>query len=431
MSVEAPGPRPPVPSPIAPDLDEQVRQQNALLAAGGLSLRLEVRGQRLGLRGPLPCRRGSGSHPVQRISLGLPASEGGLLQAQQQLRKLVQQLHQQRFLWSDWSRSAPKGRSSKPAAPSGELPVQSLAEDRSPCPAGSAVKEALEAFERRFHGEAPRQRNRAGTRTTWRSAYLPYLRRLEALAVQRDGGLSGDLLVEVMESYGSGSRSRQQCGIVLGALARESGILLPPDWRQRSAGYGLHRAQFRQLPSDDAILTLVERIPNPQWRLAYGLMATYGLRNHEVFFCDLSALAPGGDRVLRVLPTSKTGEHQVWPFQPGWVGRFELTRLAVDGGALPPVCTDLGRTTLQQVGRRVAEQFRRYGLPITPYDLRHAWAVRTIHIGLPDTVAARMMGHSVAIHTRTYHHWITRRDQQQAVDAALSRLRQSEPVGGR
>ncbi|MGA1482235.1 MAG: site-specific integrase, partial [Vulcanococcus sp.] len=46
---------------------------------------------------------------------------------------------------------------------------------------------------------------------------------------------------------------------------------------------------------------------------------------------------------------------------------------------------------------------------------------RTIHIGLPDTVAARMMGHSVAIHTRTYHHWITRRDQQQAVDTALAR----------
>jgi integrase len=71
----------------------------------------------------------------------------------------------------------------------------------------------------------------------------------------------------------------------------------------------------------------------------------------------------------------------------------------------------------------VAEQFRRYDLPLTPYDLRHAWAVRTIHIGLPDTVAARMMGHSVAIHTRTYHHWITRRDQQQAVDTALARAR--------
>ena len=67
------------------------------------------------------------------------------------------------------------------------------------------------------------------------------------------------------------------------------------------------------------------------------------------------------------------------------------------------------------------EQFRRYEVGFSPYDLRHAWAVRTIHLGLPDTVAARMMGHSVAIHTRTYHHWITHRDQQQAVNTALAR----------
>ena len=184
---------------------------------------------------------------------------------------------------------------------------------------------------------------------------------------------------------------------------------------------GLHRARFRQLPSDPQILEAILRIPNPGWRLVYGLMATYGLRNHEVFFTDVSALADGGDRVIRVLPTTKTGEHQVWPFHPEWVDRFNLRDLASNAAALPPVCTDLRQTTLQQVGRRVAEQFRRYDVPLTPYDLRHAWAVRTIHIGLPDTVAARMMGHSVAIHTRTYHHWITRRDQQQAVDAALAR----------
>ena len=154
-------------------------------------------------------------------------------------------------------------------------------------------------------------------------------------------------------------------------------------------------------------------------------MATYGLRNHEVFFSDLSALRDEGDRVIRVLPTTKTGEHQVWPFNPDWVERFDLLKLGREPQALPVISTDLRTTTLQQVGRRVTEQFRRYGLPLTPYDLRHAWAVRTIHIGLPDTVSARMMGHSVAIHTRTYHHWITRRDQQQAVDAALARQQAS------
>ena len=230
------------------------------------------------------------------------------------------------------------------------------------------------------------------------------------------------LLEQVLESYGPASRSRQQCGTALAALARHQNLSLPGDWGERAAGYGLHAAQYRHLPSDSQILEGLALIPNPSWRLAYGLMATYGLRNHEVFFTDLSALAPGGDRVIRVLPTSKTGEHQVWPFQPGWVERFGLEQLGENPQLLPQICRDLRRTTLQQVGRRVAEQFRRYGLPHTPYDLRHAWAVRTIHIGLPDTVAARMMGHSVAIHTRTYHHWITRRDQQQAVDAALARL---------
>jgi integrase len=376
-----------------------------------VGLRIERRGERLGLRGPLPRRQGSDGAAVQRISLGLPASEAGLAEAARQLRQVLAELQRQQFTWQRWGRPTP--------APAATAPEPKA----SPRPApGSPLEQQLQAFEQAFKADPGRRPNPAGSRTTWTAAYRPYLRRLAQAA--REGGerqLRTPLLEQVLESYPPGSRSRQQCSTVLGALAEHLELELPGDWRQRATGYGLHRAQFRQLPSDSQILQWQELIPNPAWRLAYGLMATYGLRNHEVFFCDLSALAPGGDRVIRVLPTSKTGEHQVWPFRPEWVERFELERLGRDPGLLPAVRTDLSRTTLQQAGRRVAEQFKRYAMPITPYDLRHAWAVRTIHVGLPDTVAARMMGHSVAIHTRTYHHWITRRDQQQAVDAALAR----------
>jgi hypothetical protein len=38
------------------------------------------------------------------------------------------------------------------------------------------------------------------------------------------------------------------------------------------------------LPSDEVIVEWYDRIPNPTWRYVYGIMATYGLRNHEVFF---------------------------------------------------------------------------------------------------------------------------------------------------
>ena len=449
-----------------PSLDAEIQRQNALLAATGVALRLERRGNRLGLRGPLPCRRGTGAHPVQRLSLGLTADAHGLEQARLQLRRLLQQLQQQRFHWEDWSqihakqpglaptaapqptgpaphrqnlgdpRSLPRRRQAsvpnqarrpgqrRPAQAAGPQGPQSGPVALSPWARGELAP-ILATYEHQFFADPRRRRSPAGSRTTWTSAYLPYLRRLQQAAGELGLPLTTApppwLLEQVLESYPSASRGRQQCGTSLAALASQLGIALPADWSERAGGYGLHVAQFRQLPNDQEILRWSERIPNPGWRLAYGLMATYGLRNHEIFFSDLSALASRGDRVIRVLPTSKTGEHQIWPFQPEWVDAFELPRLADSKGLLPPVRTDLGQTTLQQVGRRVAEQFRRYGLPLTPYDLRHAWAVRTIHLGLPDTVAARMMGHSVAIHTRTYHHWITRRDQQQAVDAALAR----------
>jgi len=382
------------------ELPSQLITANEELAAQGSRLRIEQRGQKLGLRGTLPCRDDRARQSVQRISLGLNADPKGFEEASQTARMVQRQLERGTFKWEDW-----RSQVIRPTASVAAL----------------APESAIERFQQAFFADPRRRRSPAGSKTTWTGAYQPYLRRLQAHAGHRT--IDANLLLKTLQSYDDGSRSRQQCATALAALARHLELVLPEGWRQEAGGYGLHRAQFRQLPTDRQILEAALLIPNPRWRLAYGLMATYGLRNHEVFFCDGHSLADGSDHVLRILPTTKTGEHQSWPFHPEWVERFGLLELADNPKALPMVTTDLKHTTLQQVGRRVSEQFRRYELPITPYDLRHAWAIRTIHIGLPDTVAARMMGHSVAIHTRTYHHWITRRDQQQAVDAALARHR--------
>jgi len=396
------------------DLSADLTTINASLQAEGCRLRIEQRGQRLNLRGPLPCRTTGGKQRIQRLSLGLSANHDGLQEARQLLQLVDLQLRRNQFDWRQWTQAATSG--SAGCATDSDEGSNPAGKTRSP-----SLEHLLDDFEDSFFRDPQRRRSPAGSRTTWSSAYRPYLRRLRDLSMKHQRVLDSDLLSLTLASYADGSRSRQQCATSLAALARHCGIPLPDNWRAEAGGYGLHRARFRQLPTDPQILEAVLAIPNPSWRLVFGLMATYGLRNHEVFFADLTSLAAGGDQVLRVLPTTKTGEHQVWPFHPDWVERFQLGPLGTDPTLLPTICTDLRRTTLQQVGRRVAEQFRRYDLPLTPYDLRHAWAVRTIHIGLPDTVAARMMGHSVAIHTRTYHHWITRRDQQQAVDTALAR----------
>ncbi len=355
-------------------------------------------GGRINLRGPLPSKKSANQLKVQRISLGLIADENGLKEAEKLLQLVLMQIKHGQFDWKHW-RATEKVKTNKP----------------------DNIIQSIKSFESNFFLDPIRNKSQAGMKTTWQYAYLPYLRRLIKIANKKDQTLNIELLLETLKSYSENSRSRKQCGTALGAFARHLELQLPEDWGAQASGYGLSQTRFRALPSDSLIKEIWRMIPNPSWKLAYALMATYGLRNHEIFFCDLSCLAKDGDKILRVLPTTKTGEHQVWPFHPEWVKDFELEKLANGSNVLPKVNTSLKQTTLQKVGRRVAEQFRRYKLPLTPYDLRHAWAVRTIHIGIPDTVAARMMGHSVTIHTSTYHHWITRRDQQQAVDAALSK----------
>jgi len=281
----------------------------------------------------------------------------------------------------------------------------------------------LNQFEEFFFKENKSDFLTSTRKTTWRSSYKPYMKRILNIYNDYENEALEKIFQKTLESYREGSRSRKQCATSLSVLAKFLEIKLPEDWKLNSRGYGLNKAGFRDLPKDELIEKLWETIPNKSWKFVFGLMATYGLRNHEVFFCDLSSLTNFGDKIIRVLPSTKTGEHQVWPFHPEWVEKFELLKLGENPELLPNVNRDLKITTLQNIGKKITDQFRRYSLQIKPYDLRHAWAVRTIFYDLPDTVAARMMGHSVSLHTQTYHHWITKRDQQQAVNNALLKVK--------
>lgn len=373
-----------------------IQQVNQRLKAARLGLQVEQRGEKLCLRGVLPPRPGSvrlRSHQ-QRLSLGLPATTAGLKQAEQTAKVVAAQLIQNTFDWKLYAGPQLQG-------------------------ADITLTEQLAAFEADFFQQRQdRQVSLASARTTWDGAYAPYLRKLQQTVAANPQLTLVEALYATVRSTAAHSRSRQTCCTALGALVTFLDLELPISLKSFWGSYSPSRTQARELPSDAAILAAFNRIPNPAWRFVYGVMATYGLRNHEVFFCDYAHLLdPQTDSAtVQVLSTTKTGSHEVWPFYPEWVDRFELRQVC-----LPSVTLDLNRMTLQRLGQLVTRQFRRYEVGFSPYNLRHAWAVRTIHFGLPDTVAARMMGHSVAVHNRTYHRWLTHRDQQQAVDTALSR----------
>ena len=382
------------------DENQKLLDINQDLESKGITLRIEKRGKVLNIRGSLPDKKSQNLSKVQRISLKLPYNINGLEEAKKAIELIDFQIKKSQFCWSHWIK---------------EKAITSTKSKK------IEIKNEIENFKKNFFSDTSKSKSTAGMISTWQSAYKPYMNRLLGVSQKSTLELNEKLLLEILLSYKENSRSRQQCGIALSALARHIKLELPENWKRLQSGYGIHESNFRELPSDEEIINSIQLIPNPKWRFVFGLMATYGLRNHEVFFCDLTCLKKNGDKILRVFPNTKTGEHQVWPFHPEWVDLFKLGNISNTSDLLPCIKTDLKKTTLQHIGRRVSEQFRRYRISFTPYDLRHAWAVRTILIGLPNTVAAKMMGHSVSIHTKTYHHWITRRDQQIAVDSALSR----------
>jgi integrase len=376
-------------------LDGAITKLNDRLRAARLGLRVERRGDRLALRGTLPPRPDSDRTKPhqQRIPLGLPATKAGLKQIEQEAKVIAARLIERTFNWADY------------------LPTEELID-----PDSIPLIERVAQFQQHMLSRpCPDVAAQAALKTTWQKAYAPYLKKLLAQAQAHPRQPLGEAIIATLETLPHQARSRQVGCTALKAFAEFAQISLPRSLDDLGGTYGSRQIQRRDLPTDEDILVWYDRIPNPNWQLVYGLMAAYGLRNHEVFFCDRSQLIAGqAEARITVLETTKTGIHDVWPFYPEWVERFRLHQ-----GHLPRINTDLSTTTLQRVGQQVALQFKRYGLPFSPYDLRHAWAVRTIHFGLSDTVAARMMGHSVAIHTRTYHRWITLRDQRQAVQSAL------------
>jgi len=376
-------------------LDAHLQKLNARLKAARLGLKVERRGDMLALRGTLPPRPESDrTRPYQqRLPLKLPANKTALKQAEQEAKIIAAKLIEGTFDWRQYL-------------------VQS-----GPVLGSDELADKIAAFEQHYitEGQADPDKHPASVQATWHKAYAPYLRKLQALSDRRSSLSLPEAIVATVKETQAHSRSRQVCCTALDAFAQFLGLELPVELKTLWGKYGSSRTQMRQLPTDEQIVEWFHRIPNPAWQFVYGVMATYGLRNHEVFFCDYSALSAGdAEAAIEVLDTTKTGAHDVWPFPPAWVEEFGLR-----DGCLPNLETNLQQTTLQRIGQQVTLQFQRYSIPFAPYDLRHAWAVRTILLGVPDTVAARMMGHSVAIHNRTYHRWITRRDQQQAIRTAL------------
>ncbi|MDX1977314.1 MAG: hypothetical protein SFT94_06540, partial [Pseudanabaenaceae cyanobacterium bins.68] len=251
---------------------------------------------------------------------------------------------------------------------------------------------------------AKRDRN-PKTLTTWEKEYLTVFRHLP------EENLTSAVIKNMVLATKPDTRTRQRYCMVLSALAKLAGIAI--DLKPLAGKYSPTQVQARNLPDDLAIAQNFAKIPNPEYQWVYGMLATYGLRPHEVFHLDL-ALMP----ILQVLGDTKTGARKVWACYPEWVEQFNLKNPKI------PQVTGKNNTEL---GSRITRSFKRYGIPFSPYDLRHCWAIRTLEFGLADSLAAQQMGHSVQVHNNLYHAWIDQRHHQRAYNLIMERSDRPKP----
>ncbi|WP_242044758.1 site-specific integrase [Anabaena azotica] len=311
----------------------------------------------------------------QRVSIASATSEG-VKTAEKEAKLLRYRLDSREFNWSDYTDFA----AMKSAPTIGEL---------------------IDEFEREYFQRRAKNYKSA---STWKVDYVSVFKTLDV-----NSQLTSDILKSAILSTKPDTRTRKRFCLALGALAKFAGLDFDPS--PYTGDYSPKSRKVRDLPTDETIVEWYFKIQDAKWQWVYGVLATYGLRNHEVFFLDLQALRKG-NKVLTVLQ-GKTGRRTVWPYHPEWFDQFGLQNVKIPDIILDRPNSDIGAT--------VSQRFRRNDkLPFKVYDLRHCWAIRTLEYRIDISLAAQQMGHSLSVHSNLYHTWINAQHHQRAFDLAMS-----------
>ena len=353
-------------------IDGKISQANGRLKAGGVRCKIQRMGTTLYLRATLPPKPGSAKTKrfQQRIATGYSANATGLRLAEAEAKTVAALVEKDQFDWEPYM----KATAAQP----------------------KTVTEWVAAFESDYFQR--RERN-AKSELTWKKDYRNSFAKLPPEAL-----LDATVVLEAVATTKPDSKVRKRVCMAFGALTRFAGVDV--DLTAFKGNYSPSVVEPQELPDDQLIAEWFYRIPNPAWQHVYGLLATYGCRPSEVWQIDLA------DLPILTIHDGKTGARRVWPYYPEWVDEFQLGK-----GDLPKV----SGATADDLGHRVATQFRRYGIPFPPKILRHAWSVRTIAFGLDTSEAARQQGHSEVVHCNIYHRWLDDRHHQRSFERARQR----------
>jgi integrase len=344
---------------------------NARLKQAKMGVSIRQVGNALYLRATLPPKPGKVKPSQATVSLGVYANPAGFQRAEAEAHRLSSQLAMGSFTWAEW------------------LPTEEVRPTAPP-----TTTDLIDRFKQHYTA------NHSLSDRTWVKQWQNIYKRLPP----KD--LTADILTSVALATAPNTRDRKQTCQKLQKLADFAEI--PVSLNRYQGNYGQSKVEKRDLPTDDFIAQWRDQIPNPTWQWVYGMMAAFGLRDHECFFCEFT----NNPYELKVLE-GKTGARITRALYPEWCDRWDLKTVK------KPNVT--GRN-YEDYGDRVGKRFRSYGLPFVPYDLRHAYAIRgSIVFKLPVAVMAELMGHGAELHFSTYNRWISHAQHVQAYEESVNR----------
>lgn len=362
---------------------------NAALRKRGVRLTVEVLKGSLWVRGTLP--QPDGTKRRQRLSLKLKATEAELNRAESRALQLHDAISGGAYpgCGLPWERESTK---SSALAPSTVKPVAAWVESL-----------ATEFW-------AGKVATSAGHRT-WDRLNLE-LKRLPPGAE-----LTIDLLVATAAQTTPGSRTRLECCKVFKRLAKHAAL---PDYERLDTLRTPYEPKARELPTDEQLLEFVLAVRNdPKWGWATAALMAYGCRPSEVF-----SLKPGSNGTAQILTVKRKGRLPAWRTAlclPGALQQeLELEQVDRPWEFASPSTYDSAeaKRMTDSWGGWLSRQTRGRMEGLQLYDMRHCWAVRSIRLNLNASLAAKCMGHDLAVHSRTYHRWLDQSDVE-AVAAAL------------
>ncbi|WP_353930913.1 site-specific integrase [Okeanomitos corallinicola TIOX110] len=157
------------------------------------------------------------------------------------------------------------------------------------------------------------------------------------------------------------------------------------------------------------------------FRWFYGMLATYGCRPRELFLYPDFQHWLSENKTWKVHELCKTGEREALPLYDSWIELFDLKNPQVVKLVQDYINGRDDTKGMHTLSAALSDWFNKVDLGFSPYDLRHAWAIRAHLMGIPIKAAADNLGHSVQQHTDTYQRWFGLENRKKAISHAVKK----------